>query len=75
MTSLGRILTGLGFLVAALLGTACTAMIVFVVVPIVRGDDWGPMGKDFIAIPAVALLAFLLLKAARDLWRKLWTIP
>ena len=71
MTRFRRVLIGVGFLIAALLGTACAAIIMSVVVQIVRGDELGPMGKDYIAIPAVAVLAFLLLKAARDLWRRL----
>lgn len=73
MMSIRRTLAGVGFVIAALLGTACAAIIIAVVVQLVRGDETGPMGKDFIGIPLIALLAFLLLKAARDLWRGLRT--
>jgi hypothetical protein len=40
------------------LGTACAAVIVAVVVQLARGSD--PIGKDFIGIPLIALLVFLL---------------
>jgi hypothetical protein len=71
MSTMRRVATGIGFVVAALLGTVCAGIIIAVIVQAVRGDAPGPMGKDFIGIPLFALLAFLLLKAARDLWRKL----
>lgn len=67
--NLRRSAIGVGFVIAALLGSACAAIIVGVVVQLIRGSQ--PMGKDFIGIPLFALLAFLLLKAARDLWLKL----
>jgi len=65
------VLIGTVFLVATLLGAACAAIIISILVQIVRGDELGPLGKDVVAIPAVAMLAFLLLKAARDLWQRL----
>jgi hypothetical protein len=69
--SIRRALAGVGFVIAALLGTVCAAIIIAVVVQLVRGDETGPIGKDFIGIPLIVLLAFLLMKAARDLWRGL----
>lgn len=69
MRSVRRGLTGIGFVIAALLGSACAAIMISVVVQLIRGAQ--PMGKDFIAIPLLALLGFLLLKAARDLWMQL----
>lgn len=56
-------------MIAALLATACAAIMLAVVVQLVRG--WYPTSKDVVGIPLIALLTFLLLKAARDLWRKL----
>jgi hypothetical protein len=74
VVNLRRAAIGLAFTVTALLGSACAAAILVIAVQVVCGHGSEAMGKDFIAIPAVAVLAFLLLKAASDLWRRLWTV-